>query len=86
MIMKITKKVYRIMYLISVGMTSLDRLSAILKKSEGEVEKEVLGMLNASLVDIEYREGKIYGFLLTSEGKQILNDKKYGKWFIEFGD
>lgn len=82
-IVEITKNEYGVLYLIARnGRTDFKRLGIGLERAKSIV----LELEKKGLVKINYRDGEIYGFIETPLGEKTLADKKYEKWFLEFGD
>ena len=78
--MKITKKEFEVLFNIPLGKTDLERGY----KSDNKFEKVILKLEKKGLIRIEYREGKIYGFMLSKKGEISLKDSSYKEWADEF--
>lgn len=75
----LSKKEFTALYFIELGRTNIDRLSSII-----ENPKEIIKSLEEKdLVKIEMRGEKIYGFIETKKGKDVLNSEKYQEWLTE---
>lgn len=81
---KLTKTEYEILYYISIGRNSIERLEGMFES------KDILNTINnlekMGLIKISYREGRIYGFMETSQGENFLTDSEYTDWYEECGD
>jgi DNA-binding MarR family transcriptional regulator len=53
--------------------------------SKEEAEKKLRKFEKQGLIEIEMREGRIYGSRLTKKGKKIFKDVQYNKWKEELG-
>ncbi|MEK6927292.1 MAG: hypothetical protein AABX11_02570 [Nanoarchaeota archaeon] len=84
-VIKINKKEFQVLYAIARdGRDNLERLKDLF---EGQVIMKILDKLEMSgLIKIEYRDKKIYGFMETTKGNELLESEEYSKWFKECGD
>ena len=81
---KLTKEEYEILYFISRGRNSIERLEGIFEKEN--ILKTIKKLEKMELIKISYRDEEIYGFMETQEGEGLLNSKEYNEWFNECGD
>lgn len=79
----LTKKEYQILYYISRGRNSFDRLK---KVSDRKTAEKALSKLESlGLVKISYAKGEIDGFRSTEGGDKLLESEEYFEWFEECG-
>ena len=68
-----------------MGLNDSVRLSDKMGISEEDAEKKLVELKKQGFIEIENREGKIYGSRLTEKGKEIFNDDKYKNLKMELG-
>ena len=83
--MKLQKSEYNVLYWIARnGRTDFKRLSSIINLKK--VRPIIYTLRRKRLIKISYRKRKIYGFMETQLGEEMIINKKYKKWYEEFGD
>ena len=81
---KLTKMEYGILYYSARGRTSLEKFKD-LGRDESEIISLIKRLNSLKLLEIEYRDDKIYGFLPTKKGEELLESSSYRRWFNAFG-
>jgi len=83
---KVAKEGFEILHWIEfMGFNNPKLLSGQMSISKDEAEKKLKEFEEQGLIEIEYREGGIYGSRLTVKGKDIWNDDQYMDWKLELG-
>ena len=81
---KISKIEFEILYYISRGNNDIERLGKLFNK---EIILETIQKLDDQrLIDIEFRDNEIYGFMETQKCDKLLKSKMYSEWFKDCGD
>lgn len=77
---EISEKEYKALFLVGLGRTNLDWLAD--EFANEEETKNILNLLEKKkLIQIEFRDEKIYGFIETREGKKILRSAENSEWW-----
>ena len=83
--MKLEKQEYEILYYISRGgRNSLERLEGMFDSKV--VLRAIEKLSKLGLIKISYRDNKIYGFMETTKGDNLLISEEYKDWYYEMGD
>jgi len=72
---KLTKTEYEILYYISRGRNSIERLGDLFENQE--ILDSLYSLEKLGLMKISHRDNEIYGFMETSKGNDILKSSEY---------
>lgn len=78
---ELSKEEYEVLYFIWVGRNTFERMKGLFNIDF--VLKTLHKLEGIGLVKISYRDGKLYGFMNTEKGFEVLESADYRDWHDE---